>query len=340
VAQANTALAEVYAIQYRNLLITVIILCAAILLLFFFSRSISRPIRRLVDSANAVRSGDFDLQLRIGNHDEIGRLAQAFTEMARGLAEREKIKDTFGKFVNKEIAELALSSDLELGGEYRQAAIFFSDIRSFTALSENLAPHAVVEFLNGYMSRMVACVDQTSGVVNKFIGDAIMAVWGVPSSAGNDTENAINCALLMRRALDEFNAGRPGSPPTRIGIGINTGEVIAGQIGSSQRMEYTCIGDAVNLASRVETLTKPFQADILISEQAHAAVAGLFRVAAMKRIKVKGKTEAQQVYAVLGRADDPNCPADMAELRRRLGLAEVALDQVDADREEEKFEIL
>jgi adenylate cyclase len=338
----DTALAGVYALQKRNLLITVMVLCGAVLLLFFYSKSITTPVRRLVDGTNLVREGNYSVKISISNRDEIGRLAHAFTDMSKGLAEREKIKTAFGKFVNKEIAERVLRDEIQLGGESRQAAIFFSDIRSFTAISEQLTPREVVEFLNEYMTRMVECVNETHGVVDKYIGDAIMAVWGAPYSRGNDTENAINCALMMRKALAAFNEGRGGkrTPIIKIGAGINTGEIIAGQIGSPERMEYTCIGDAVNLASRIESLTKPFQTDILISQRSYELVKGIFKVAPMKEITVKGKIEPQQVYAVIGRLDDPLCLAGIKELRALLGREDVSLDHVDPDAHEEKYEVV
>jgi adenylate cyclase len=338
----DTALAGVYSIQKRNLLITAMVLCGAMLLLFLYSKSITTPVRRLVEGTNLVREGNYSVEISISNRDEIGRLAHAFTDMSKGLAEREKIKTAFGKFVNKEIAERVLRDEIQLGGESRQAAIFFSDIRSFTAISEQLAPREVVEFLNEYLTRMVDCVNQTHGVVDKFIGDAIMAVWGAPYSRGNDTENAINCALMMRKALAAFNEGRGGerAPIIKIGAGINTGEIIAGQIGSPERMEYTCIGDSVNLASRIESLTKPFQTDILISQHSHELVKGIFKVEPMKKISVKGKMEPQQVYAVIGRVDDPLCPTGIKELRALLCREDVSLDHVDPDIHEEKYEIV
>ena len=336
------ALASVFILQRRNMIITAMILCLSLFVLFFFSKSLTSPISRLMQGAVAIGKGDFGVQIPPTTSDEIGRLSATFNEMTLGLAERDKIKSAFGKFVNKEVAERAMRGDIALGGESRSAAIFFSDIRSFTAISEKLSPHEVVEFLNDYMTRMVACVDKTNGVVDKFIGDAIMAIWGVPYSHGNDTENAINAAIMMRAALAEFNKGRGGdrSPIIRIGSGINTGEVIAGQIGSMERMEYTCIGDAVNLASRIESLNKIFKTDILISEHSYSLVHNIFRVEPMKKIRVKGKEEPQQIYAVLGRLDNREGFASIDELRSFLGLESVALDSVDPDAQEEKYEII
>jgi adenylate cyclase len=190
---------------------------------------------------------------------------------------------------------------------------------------------------------MVQCVNETHGVVDKFIGDAIMAVWGAPISHGNDTENALNGALMMRKALMEFNKGRGGDkkPIIKIGCGINTGPVLAGQIGSSERMEYTVIGDAVNLASRIEALNKPFGTDILISTDTYNEIKDIFRVEPMQKIKVKGKSEPQQIYAVLGRLDDPSAPKTLEDLRKMLGIEMKGKPTEEAGEEGEvKYEIL
>ncbi|MCE9500864.1 MAG: adenylate/guanylate cyclase domain-containing protein, partial [Leptospira sp.] len=269
----------------------------------------------------------------------------SFISMAHGLQERENMKDAFGKFVNKEIAELAATGKLKVGGERKDCAIFFSDIRGFTAISEKLEPEEVVEFLNQYMTEMVLCVKSTHGIVDKFIGDAIMAVWGALKANENNTENAINSALMMRQALLKFNKGRGSAkkPVIKIGCGINSGYVVAGQIGSEEKLEYTVIGDAVNLASRVEALNKPFGTDILISQNAYDKVKGIFKVEKMHAIRVKGKEEVQTIYAVLGREDDPKCPDSLKEVRRIVGINFKPLEKTtgkkDTDFKEEKYEL-
>lgn len=342
----DTALEGVFTLQRRTFLITSMVLCFAMLLLFIFSKTLTTPIRRLMDAAIRIRDGDFTVKINRFSSDEIGKLSETFNTMSQGLAERDKIKNAFGKFVNKEVAERVLAGDIKLGGENKTAAIFFSDIRSFTSISERMNPHEVVEFLNEYMTLMVNCVNETHGVVDKFIGDAIMAIWGIPDSRGNDTENAINGALRMRKALVEFNKGRGSEkkPIIKIGCGINTGEVTAGQIGSPERMEYTCIGDAVNLASRIESLNKAFCTDILVSEYSYSLVRKIFRMEPMKQIRVKGKMEPQQIYAVLGRYDDPSSFSTIDELRSYLGLAQgpgkIDLESINTDSEEQKYEII
>jgi len=337
------AMQEVYNIQRRNIIITIIILNIAILIVYFFSKSLSNPLTRLVKATKEIETGNFRVSIKPTTGDEIGVLTDSFVEMGRGLEEREKMKDAFGKFVNKEIAEQVLKGTIKLGGERKTATVFFSDIRSFTAISEKLEPEEVVEFLNDYMTRMVDCINKTKGVVDKYIGDAVMAVWGAPVSHGNDTENAINGALMMRTALIEFNRGRGGDkkPVIKIGCGINTGPVLAGQIGSNERMEYTVIGDTVNLASRIESLNKPFGTDILISHDTYIQIKSIFRVEPMQKIKVKGKSEPQQIYAVLGRIDDQNSPRTLEEMRRIVGIEMKGKPDEHAGEEGEvKYEIL
>jgi adenylate cyclase len=333
----------VYDIMRRNLYLTGIVLLFSILAVWFFSRSISRPVLKLVDASNLIEAGQFELDMKSEREDELGLLTESFVQMGKGLAERERVKETFGKFVNKTIAEQALKGELVLGGTRKTATIFFADIRSFTAISEKLSPEAVVEFLNDYMTRMVQCIDQTGGVVDKFIGDAIMGVWGAPASAGSPRDDALaalRAMVMMRYALLDFNKDRggPDKPLIHNGCGVNTGPCIAGQIGSLKRMEYTVIGDAVNLASRIEALNKPFGTDILISEYTYDLVKDEVIVQAMPAIKVKGKEEPLTIYAVV-KLKGAEGPDTLDELRAFLEI-KAPEKAVNVDEEEVKYEIL
>lgn len=311
------AMEEVNNIQRRNFYLMIIILNVSILIVFIYSKSLTKPILSLVEASKKIERGEFQLDIKETSGDEIGVLTRSFVHMGKGLSERDKIKDAFGKFVSPELAEKALHGNMRLGGERKECTIFFSDIRNFTAMSETMQPEDVVDFLNLYMTEMVSCVNQKAGIVDKFIGDSIMAVWGAISSTDNDTESAIETALLMRKSLAAFNKNRgtQKKPFIRIGIGINTGDVIAGQIGSEERLEFTVIGDAVNLASRVEGLNKEFGTDILITESAYSKVPNLYNVKKMKAIQVKGKKKAQVIFAVLGRLNDSSAPKSIPELR-------------------------
>ncbi|MCG6167383.1 adenylate/guanylate cyclase domain-containing protein [Leptospira sanjuanensis] len=316
------AFEEVYNIQKRNIYLMIVVVNVSILFVFFYSRRLTRPILKLVDASKEIEKGNFHLTLEPESGDEIGKLTSSFVEMGKGLSDRDKMKDAFGKFVNKDIAEMVLKGEVKLGGDKRECVILFSDIRSFTSISERIEPELVVEFLNQYFTAMVKCINANGGSVNKYIGDAIMAVWGELGHTDSDTENAINAALDMRKSLLQFNKGRgtDKKPRISIGIGINTGEVIAGQIGSEDRLEYTVIGDTVNLASRVESLTKEFGADILITGNSYEKVKGIYNVEKLKPIKVKGKQSLQTIYAVLGHSKDKNCPKNLKELRKQIGL--------------------
>ena len=330
-------------VMRRNLYLTGVVLLFSILAIWFFARSISRPVLRLVEASSLIEGGRFELDLVPESQDELGLLTESFVHMGRGLAERERVKETFGKFVNRHIAEQALKGELALGGARKTATIFFADIRSFTAISEKLSPEAVVEFLNDYMTRMVACIDKTGGVVDKFIGDAIMGVWGALASAGSPKDDALaalRAMIMMRYALVDFNKGRGGEgmPLIHNGCGVNTGPCIAGQIGSLERMEYTVIGDAVNLASRIEALNKPFGTDILISEYTCDLVRDEVVVEAMPAIKVKGKAEPLTIYAVV-KLKGEDGPDTLSELRGFLGI-QPPEGAVDVDKEEVKYEIL
>ncbi len=320
--QEDKALAAVYNIQERNIYILIIVLTLAILFLYFFARSLTRPIIDLAHATEQIKRGDYHIDLKPSSGDEIGLLTESFVAMGQGLEERERIKDAFGKFVNREIAEEVLRGELSLGGQRVQAVIMFTDIRSFTEMSEQLEPEKVVEILNDYFSRMVACINRGEGIVDKFIGDAIMALWGVPSSHSDDVIRAVDTALMMREALYEYNQGaeEAGFPRLQIGCGISIGDVVAGKIGSSDRMEYTVIGRSVNIASRIEALNKPFGTDILVTRDVYEKVKDIYKTEKMQDVTVKGKKDVLAIYAVLGRRNDAATPGSLGELQRRYVL--------------------
>jgi adenylate cyclase len=259
----------------------------------------------------------------------------------------------FGRFTNRDIALRAMRGEIKPGGLPKHATIFFSDIREFTAKSENFtrafgddASDRIVHWLNEYFTQMVECIEKTGGVVDKFIGDAVMAHWGTAYTSGSPEKDACNCimaALMMRKALYEMNKkrepGDSGNPSIRIGCGINTGMVTAGQLGSDLRMEYTAIGDPVNLASRTEALNKPFGTDILITENTLQLVKRNFITEEMPSVTVKGKEEPVRIFAVINAVKVDKGPKTLAEVRRLLGIETPDLAKVDVNAEEKKYKI-
>ncbi len=289
-------------LQYRAFLMAFAVLFLACGIGYVFSKSLVHPIQKLVSATERIASGNFTARMHSKGSDEVAHLFTAFNKMAEGLEERDRVKAIFGKFHNKEVAEKLLSGQVKLGGEKKEAVIFFSDIRGFTTLSEQLAPEEVVVFLNEYMTQMVSVIRNHSGIVDKYVGDAIMALWGVPLTGTDDPGQAILACLEMRKGLARFNEAREakGLSPIYMGMGLNLGTVVAGNIGSEEKMEYTVIGDSVNTASRIESMTKEFGTDLLISSSVAEKIADRFILDACEKVKVKGKAEDLVLYRVLG----------------------------------------
>jgi adenylate cyclase len=297
-------------VRYRVTLLASIVICLAFLLGYLYSDSIVWPIQLLVKATQKVAQGNFQVKLKPKTNDELALLFNAFNSMTDGLIERDRIKDTFNKFHNKEIAEKLLSGEVKLGGEKREAVIFFSDIRDFTTLCETMKPEEVLDMLNEYMTKMVAVIRKHGGIVDKYVGDAIMAVWGVPLTKPNSEENALKACLEMRQELSTLNEIRisRNQPTLRIGMGLNMGEVIAGNVGSNEKMEYTILGDSVNLASRIESKTKEFGVDLLVSKALQEKLSEKFIFESCGSTKVKGKANEVELFKVNGYYDEQKTP--------------------------------
>ncbi len=264
------------------------------------SKGITGPVRRLVEGTQRVAAGVYDQRIVVKARDELGVLAEAFNGMMAGLLDRERVRSLMQKVVSKEIAEEMLRGPVELGGEEREATVLFCDIRDFTAWTERLPPKDLVRQLNEYLTAMSAAIDAHRGVVDKFIGDAVMAVFGVPVPTPDHASRAVAAAVEMLRVLEAINTDREaaGLPVLRIGIGIATGTVVAGNMGSADRLNYTVVGDDVNLASRLEVLTKTYGVPIIISEATHTRLDGRFATRPLGEVQVKGKTQPVRIYAV------------------------------------------
>ncbi|UCB46235.1 MAG: adenylate/guanylate cyclase domain-containing protein [Spirochaetota bacterium] len=261
-----------------------------------------KAIKKFSGGVEEITKGNFDYHINIKRNDEIGDLATTFNGMTDGLKERDMVKDLFGKYVQKEVAEMVLKSEIKLGGEKQVATVLFSDIRSFTTLSEQLEPKNLVSMLNRYFTAMVDHIIRYSGVLDKYIGDALMVHFGILSDTKNSADNAVKTAIDMTKSLMDFNEQQENrkEPQINIGIGIHTGELVAGNIGSPNRMEYTVVGDTVNLASRAEGLTKLFGAHIVITEATHENLKdqGSYLSRPLDLIVVKGKTKPVLMYEI------------------------------------------
>lgn len=265
--------------------------------------SIAKPLKELNRKMARLAAGDYGAKTIVLDDDEIGELKSHFNDMVDGLAERERIKETFGRYVSVEVAKrLIESGKISLGGESIEATILFSDIRDFTPLSERLSPQDLVAFLNSYFSYVTEPIAAHNGMVNKFIGDAVMAVFAPQFGSKHHVDDALKAALGMRERLAAFNASGASPEPVRFGVGIHTGVLVAGNIGTERRLEYTVIGDTVNIASRIESQNKELASTILVSEDVYAkAEPGLretLRAERCDNVKVKGKDRPLVLYKV------------------------------------------
>ena len=263
---------------------------------------LAQPIHRLMDATRAIAEGDFTVSLAIRSRDELGALTEAFNRMARSLREKEMIKRAFGRYVAREVADEVLR-DLEhvtLAGARRNVSVLFCDIRGFTPVAERVVPEEVVALLNSFYTLMVETTFKHDGMLHKFLGDGVMAIFGAPIGRPNHAALAVQTALAMQAEVRMLSAERAaaGKSAIAVGIGVNTGEVVAGTVGTEERMEYTVIGDNVNLAERLQSIARPGQ--ILVSEETYRSLDDAFKVRSLGLIRVKGKQEATAVYEILG----------------------------------------
>ncbi len=279
----------------------VLVLLGGLLVAQQVSRSIQQPLHILGDFASRIGSGDLTGRVSLGGRDVAGQLGASLNAMASGLAERDHVKEVFGRYIATQVSDQILSSQPNLGGEARHVTILFSDIRNFTGMAEQMTPAQVVTFLNDYFSEMVDAVFEQSGMLDKFLGDGLMAVFGAFGDASDHPRCAVLAALRMKALLAKINGERAmaGKPPIAIGIGIHTDEVIVGNIGSRKRLEFTVVGDGVNVSSRLQTLNKEFGTTILISETTFEAVKGEFECRQMPEAALRGKSRELRFYEVV-----------------------------------------
>jgi len=297
---------DIHTIVRRNLIYAMAVLAAAGAVSVWFGSRLasvmSGALRQVSMALARVERLDYAHVAPVHTGDELEDLAKGFNTMVDGLKERDKLRSTFGKYMTASVMEHLLAGKVSLGGESLDVSVLFTDIRGFTTISEKMDPQQLVALLNEYFTEMVSIVMQEDGVVDKYIGDAIMAVFGAPVPKPGDAVHAVRAAVRMRHSLQVLNRSLEarGLPVLKTGIGIHTGPVVAGNIGSEQRMEYTVIGDAVNLASRLETSTKELGVEVLVSEQTYELTKHAIDARPVREITVKGRAQPVLAYEVLG----------------------------------------
>lgn len=280
-------------------------LAASTLIAYFLSKLATQSLNAICDCVKRIGSGDFTMHVHLTTRDEFNDLALTVNEMADGLAQKERLTLGFSRYVSHHVLEAILKSNTsaKLEGEKRKVTVMFSDIRQFTKMSEHLPPENVVSFLNEYFEKMISIIFSFHGTLDKFIGDGIMAEFGMPLEDPQQELNAIRTAIEMQRMVKRLSRewSHQGLPPIRIGIGIHTGEAIVGNIGSDIRMEYTAVGDTVYVASGLEGKTKHLQVDIIISEEVYRKVKETdeFAFQDLGLLQLPDRTHPVRAYSVI-----------------------------------------
>jgi class 3 adenylate cyclase len=319
----------------------ILTLLAAILGLVFaalVSAGVTRPVRRLLEGARAVEAGKLEGTLVATSQDEIGHLTTAFNQMVEQLRLKERLRETFGKYVDPRVVEgLIEGPALAAQGQRRVMTVLFCDVKGFTSTSEGMTPQGLVKVMNRYFSTMSAPIRAHQGIIDKYIGDAIMAYWGPPFADDKEQARLASLAALdMLQLVPQLQAELPELLGIRtlpkafdLRIGIATGEVLVGSIGSELMMSYTVTGDTVNLASRLEGANKEYGGRILVSAATIAGASGAIEAREIDRLVTLGQTQPQAVYEIMGRKGE--LTAAQLELRDRFaeGLAAYRVQRWD-----------
>ncbi|MDD5557987.1 MAG: adenylate/guanylate cyclase domain-containing protein [bacterium] len=274
--------------------------CMGLAIIVCFGLEMRKGLRAITGAVEAVHRGDLGRHVAVTSRDEIGLLGDRVNEMIIGLRERKRIIEAFNRYVDRTLTKQVLAGDLSMGGIQLEVSIIFSDIRGYTALSEGMEPARMVAMLNRYFTLMASAIEESGGAVNKFIGDAILAVFGAPEPRTDHRDRALRAALAMHRALGAFNAEQreDGLPELCIGIGIHSGLVLAGNIGTANKIEYTVIGDPVNVAQRLEAMTVEKGVPIICSGATLGPYKQRYPHEPLGIVRVKGRTETVDVYAL------------------------------------------
>lgn len=322
-----------------NWIVTVIATVLGLIFAAFVTRSLVDPVKRLLGGTRAVEDGNLEVEIQVRTHDELATLANSFNHMVVGLREKERIRETFGQYVDPRIVKSLLENRLAADrGTRQEMTVFFSDLEGFTRMCEGLTPDATVRFLNRYFSMMAEVIRGRQGIVDKYIGDSVMAFWGPPFTDPADHAR-LGCiaALEQMQKMDAFRAALPelfgmrhGLPEVNVRMGIASGEVTVGNIGSETSRGYTVIGDTVNLASRLEQANKFYGTRILVSEITRTLAGDEFAFREIDSLRVAGKLEPVKVYELITLADELDDTTRKAMQAYESGLARYRAQEWDA----------
>jgi class 3 adenylate cyclase len=256
------------------------------------ARSILEPVERLREATESLGGGDLAARVPVSSTDELGRLGESFNRMAGGLRERERLHEAFGTFVDPDLAERVLEEGTDLGGEEVEVSLLMLDVRGFTAMAERADAASVVARLNELYEQVVPVVVRHGGHANKFVGDGMLAVFGAPERLPDHADRAVAAALEIADCVD-----RRFGESLKVGVGVNSGEVLVGTVGGGGRLDFTVIGDPVNTAARVEAATRETGDDVLVAEATVRRLRGSFELERRPAMPLKGKSEPVELYA-------------------------------------------
>lgn len=272
----------------------VVSLVIALVAVLYISRGLSGPVSEIVSGTHEIEHGNYDVRVPVRRRDELGRLAASFNEMAAGLALQEKYRSVLNAVADRTVAEQLITQSGTLGGEIRHVTMLFCDIRGFTAITENMPPADVIDLLNEHMTALTDVAYRHGGIVDKFVGDLIMVLFGAPLSTGEDAQRAVQCAQDMLRVRRELNEVSRHS--LEVGIGLATGSVVAGCMGSDQRLSYTVLGHRVNLASRLCSIAQA--GEIIMDQETYTDSQSIIHAEPMPPMQLKGISEPVHPWRV------------------------------------------
>ncbi len=304
---------ELERLFFYGLIAFVVSILVAAAFAYFLSKLVSSSLGTLYDTVQTIGKGDFSCRSHLHTQDEFNELSIAINIMAQGLEERERLKSGFARYVSQYALDelLKLDQPITLKGERRKVTLLFSDIRHFTSMAEELPPEEVLKMLNEYFEKMIEVVFSYGGTLDKFIGDGMMVEFGAPMDDKLQELHAVLTAIQMQLSLEELSVKweKEGRRRFSVGIGIHTGLAVLGNIGSERRMEYTAIGDAVNVASRLERHTKKINKSIIVSKTVYDKVKEHFNFEHLKEIEISGRRGSIEAYAL-----DPHNQKDLRQL--------------------------